>query len=102
MMTFAHRSTYFLFNVCQAELKQSLELKRREAVWDLFQSESAFLRHHLMALKNVSTKEYHLVQNTGAVDPLYYQMSRSKVHGSYYPVGWRIGAVDPTAQCAGN
>jgi hypothetical protein len=57
MTAFAHRSTSYLFNVCQAELKQSLELKRREAVWDLFQSESAFLRHHLMALKNVSTKE---------------------------------------------
>ena len=31
-----------------------MEQKRKEAVWDLFQSESNFLRHHLMALKNVS------------------------------------------------
>lgn len=31
------------------------ECKRREAVWDLFQSECAFLYDHLMVLKNVST-----------------------------------------------
>lgn len=31
------------------------ETKRREAVWDLFQSECAFLYDHLMVLKNVST-----------------------------------------------
>lgn len=30
------------------------ETKRREAVWDLFQSECAFLYDHLMVLKNVS------------------------------------------------
>jgi len=30
------------------------ESKRREAVWDLFQSECAFLYDHLMVLKNVS------------------------------------------------
>ena len=30
------------------------EVKRREAVWDLFQSECAFLYDHLMVLKNVS------------------------------------------------
>nr|XP_045589376.1 uncharacterized protein LOC123751323 [Procambarus clarkii] len=32
------------------------ETKRREAVWDLFQSECAFLYDHLMVLKNVSTE----------------------------------------------
>ena len=31
------------------------EAKRREAVWDLFQSETAFLLDHLMVLKHVST-----------------------------------------------
>lgn len=31
-----------------------IESKRREAVWDLFQSECAFLYDHLMVLKNVS------------------------------------------------
>lgn len=30
------------------------EMKRREALWDLFQSENAFLVDHLMVLKNVS------------------------------------------------
>ena len=30
------------------------EVKRREAVWDLFQSELVFLIDHLMVLKNVS------------------------------------------------
>ena len=35
-------------------MKFAMEQKRKEAVWDLFQSESNFLRHHLMALKNVS------------------------------------------------
>jgi hypothetical protein len=29
------------------------EAKRREAVWDLFQSETAFLQDHLMVLKHV-------------------------------------------------
>ena len=29
------------------------EAKRREAVWDLFQSETAFLLDHLMVLKHV-------------------------------------------------
>lgn len=32
------------------------ETKRREAVWDLFQSECAFLYDHLMVLKNVSVR----------------------------------------------
>ena len=41
--------------------RPSWELKRREAVWDLFQSESAFLRDHLMALKNV-TKSFFTQQ----------------------------------------
>ena len=41
-------------------MKLAMEQKRKEAVWDLFQSESNFLRHHLMALKNVS----RLFQNT--------------------------------------
>lgn len=31
------------------------EVKRIEAVWDLFQSETAFLLDHLMVLKHVST-----------------------------------------------
>lgn len=31
------------------------EHRRREALWDLFQSECAFLYDHLMVLKNVST-----------------------------------------------
>ena len=53
---FAHVVVAILnLNCRQAELRQSLEMKRREAVWDLFQSESAFLRHHLMALKNVGS-----------------------------------------------
>ena len=30
------------------------EVKRREGVWDLFQSELVFLIDHLMVLKNVS------------------------------------------------
>lgn len=34
------------------------ETKRREAVWDLFQSECTFLYDHLMVLKNVSTNIY--------------------------------------------
>ena len=34
-------------------MKKKLEQKRKEAVWDLFQSESTFLRDHLMAIKNV-------------------------------------------------
>ena len=31
------------------------EEKRREAVWDLFQSETAFLLDHLMVMKHVSS-----------------------------------------------
>ena len=33
------------------------EVKRREAVWDLFQSELVFLIDHLMVLKNVSWQD---------------------------------------------
>ena len=43
----------FTFPPSSPDTKHGWELKRREAVWDLFQSESAFLRDHLMALKNV-------------------------------------------------
>ena len=38
------------------QTRHTWESKRREAVWDLFQSESAFLRDHLMSLKNVVDK----------------------------------------------
>ena len=37
------------------ELSNRQEVKRREAVWDLFQSEIVFLVDHLMVLKHVST-----------------------------------------------
>lgn len=50
-----------------AEMKPGLEAKRREAVWDLFQSESAFLRDHLMALKNVFMEPLKKVQVEGYV-----------------------------------
>ena len=40
------------FTFPEAEMR--LEKKRKEAVWDLFQSESTFLRDHLMVVKNVS------------------------------------------------
>lgn len=43
------------------------ETKRREAVWDLFQSECAFLYDHLMVLKNVSTGVCFLVCGCGWV-----------------------------------
>lgn len=36
------------------------ETKRREAVWDLFQSECTFLYDHLMVLKNVSMNYFFL------------------------------------------
>ena len=48
-------------------LSRRLEDKRREAVWDLFQSESAFLRDHLMALKNVFMEPLKKVQVEGYV-----------------------------------
>jgi hypothetical protein len=37
------------------------EVKRREAVWDLFQSELVFLIDHLMVLKNVSRNYWTIV-----------------------------------------
>lgn len=37
-----------------------VESKRREAVWDLFQSECAFLYDHLMVLKNVRPVFYKI------------------------------------------
>ena len=40
-------------------MRTRMEKKRKEAVWDLFQSESAFLRDHLMAIKNVNDKDTH-------------------------------------------
>ena len=42
------------FTFPEADMRTRLEKKRKEAVWDLFQSESAFLRDHLMAIKNVN------------------------------------------------
>ena len=42
------------FTFPEAGMRTKLEKKRKEAVWDLFQSESTFLRDHLMAIKNVS------------------------------------------------
>ena len=50
-----------------AEIKPGMEAKRKEAVWDLFQSESAFLRDHLMALKNVFMEPLKKVQVEGYV-----------------------------------
>ena len=41
------------FTFPETDMKKKLEQKRKEAVWDLFQSESTFLRDHLMAIKNV-------------------------------------------------
>ena len=49
------------------EMKPGMEAKRKEAVWDLFQSESAFLRDHLMALKNVFMEPLKKVQVEGYV-----------------------------------
>jgi len=46
-----------LFSVTEQDDIQSLtetERKRREAVWELFQSECVFLIDHLMVLKHVS------------------------------------------------
>ena len=51
----------------QEQVKPGLEAKRKEAVWDLFQSESAFLRDHLMALKNVFMEPLKKVQVEGYV-----------------------------------
>ena len=50
------------FHIGRESIVSKSEIKRREAVWDLFQSEIAFLIDHLMVLKNVSYKEFHLVQ----------------------------------------
>ncbi|XP_063218640.1 pleckstrin homology domain-containing family G member 7-like [Bacillus rossius redtenbacheri] len=41
------------------------ECKRREAVWDLFQSECAFLYDHLMVLKNVFMEPLKKIQVEG-------------------------------------
>ncbi|XP_076042969.1 uncharacterized protein LOC143026440 isoform X2 [Oratosquilla oratoria] len=41
------------------------EVKRREAVWDLFQSECAFLYDHLMVLKNVYMEPLKKIQVDG-------------------------------------
>ncbi|KAK4324908.1 hypothetical protein Pmani_004494 [Petrolisthes manimaculis] len=41
------------------------ETKRREAVWDLFQSECAFLYDHLMVLKNVYMEPLKKIQVDG-------------------------------------
>lgn len=41
------------------------EYKRREAVWDLFQSECAFLFDHLMVLKNVFLEPLKRIQVEG-------------------------------------
>ena len=57
------------FTFPEAELKTRLEHKRKEAVWDLFQSESAFLRDHLMAIKNVTSIE--------TIDGITFLCSRS-------------------------
>jgi len=62
-----HSHSFSFPEVKQAELKVAMEQKRREAVWDLFQSESAFLRHHLMALKNVFLEPLKKVQVEGFV-----------------------------------
>ena len=42
------------FHIGRESIVSKSEIKRREAVWDLFQSEVAFLVDHLMVLKNVS------------------------------------------------
>ena len=44
----------FLFAPSTLLLGPKSEQRRREALWDLFQSECAFLYDHLMVLKNVS------------------------------------------------
>ena len=45
------------FTFPEVEMRTRLEQKRKEALWDLFQSESTFLRDHLMTIKNVSARE---------------------------------------------
>ena len=47
-------STSNRFLIGRESITSKSEIKRREAVWDLFQSENAFLIDHLMVLKNVS------------------------------------------------
>ena len=44
-------------------MRTRMEQKRKEALWDLFQSESTFLRDHLMAIKNVSARNPFDFQN---------------------------------------
>ena len=38
------------------------EMKRREALWDLFQSEAVFMYNHLMVLKNVFMEPLKKIQ----------------------------------------
>ncbi|KAL7634851.1 UNVERIFIED_CONTAM: hypothetical protein RMT77_015228 [Armadillidium vulgare] len=52
------------FDSVQAALTKN-ETKRREAVWDLFQSECAFLYDHLMVLKNVYMEPLKKIQVDG-------------------------------------
>ena len=58
-MTHSHTFTF-----PEVEMRTRLEQKRKEALWDLFQSESTFLRDHLMAIKNVSYGEKDLYSMT--------------------------------------
>ena len=56
----------------QAALNKN-ETKRREAVWDLFQSECTFLYDHLMVLKNVSNIAYCLLELIGIFLVFYFK-----------------------------
>jgi len=53
------------FYVGRESIVSKSEIKRREAVWDLFQSENAFLIDHLMVLKNVFMEPLKKVQVEG-------------------------------------
>lgn len=53
----------FVFQQMAPSIGLKSEQRRKEALWDLFQSECAFLYDHIMVLKNVSktpTKSYLL------------------------------------------
>ena len=52
------------FTFPEAEMRRRLEKKRKEAVWDLFQSESTFLRDHLMVVKNVNKYSKRYILNS--------------------------------------
>lgn len=55
-MTFTAKDMDSRFSVNRSENPLTRnEEKRREAVWDLFQSETAFLLDHLMVMKHVSS-----------------------------------------------